>query len=380
MKFIFLQLWAERYFRNIFPEGRILFQYNFLLAQIYFLTNDNRELRYEAGYFDDATDLSQLMPVYTYNQHFPVWLQCTHVGSALTCWLQRCGAVKLYVDTDFFVFTMSSSFFIKSKQNPKFAKKGKNATALKRKVSYSVASKHLRLKHNAVGLLVYLPNIFWTEDYDIFNRRIVLQGEGDATGRGKVLGKKAGSKYNEEISSDSETEGLVSDIALTLKCCTSNSFTFWKWTTELKLHNDCNCVLFAQSWSLPEKTVPRGPWLWRDAAREEASIGQTLPGPAQGRRQALCHTLGHLLLLKCQNMSVCLLLHVFITEENKAEDDSFEADLIAGRLQEEVVRLERFLKVTLVFEESSSGVTSNFVFLISSLNKKENCRDLLPKT
>lgn len=168
MKFIFLQLWAERWFRNIFPEGRILFQYNFLLAQIYFLTNGNRELRYEAGYFDDVTDVSLLMPVYTNDQRFPVWLQCTHVGSTLTCWLQRCGEIKLYVDSDLFVFTMSSSFFIKAKQNPKFAKKGKNVAALKRKVSYSIASMQLRLKHNAVGLLVYLPNIFWIVDHDIF--------------------------------------------------------------------------------------------------------------------------------------------------------------------------------------------------------------------
>lgn len=35
-----------------------------------------------------------------------------------------------------------------------------------------------------------------------------------------------------------------------------------------------------------------------------------------------------------------LFTYVFSTEENKAETDSFEADLIAGRLQEEVVRLD----------------------------------------
>lgn len=39
-------------------------------------------------------------------------------------------------------------------------------------------------------------------------------------------------------------------------------------------------------------------------------------------------------------MMVFLLSYVFSTEENKAENDSFEADLIAGRLQEEVVRLD----------------------------------------
>lgn len=36
---------------------------------------------------------------------------------------------------------------------------------------------------------------------------------------------------------------------------------------------------------------------------------------------------------------VFLFSNVFSTEENKAENDSFETDLIAGRLQEEVVRL-----------------------------------------
>lgn len=64
---------------------------------------------------------------------------------------------------------MSSSFFIKGKQNPKFAKKGKNAAAVKRKVSYSIASKQLRLKYNTLGLLlVYLAYIFWIGDHDMF--------------------------------------------------------------------------------------------------------------------------------------------------------------------------------------------------------------------
>lgn len=109
------------------------------------------------------------MPVYAYDQRFPVRLHCTHVGSALNCWLQRCAAIVLYVDSDKFVVTMSSSFFIKGKQTPKFAKKGKNATALKRKVSYSIASKQLGLKCNVVGLLlVYLACIFWIDDRDMF--------------------------------------------------------------------------------------------------------------------------------------------------------------------------------------------------------------------
>lgn len=53
-----------------------------------------------------------------------------------------------------------------------------------------------------------------------------MQGEGEATGKSKIRGKKASSKYNEEISSDSETEGLVSDVPLTLKFCINNSITF----------------------------------------------------------------------------------------------------------------------------------------------------------
>lgn len=168
------------------------------------------------------------MPVYTYDQRFPVRLHCTHVGSTLTCWLQRCAAIELYVDCDRFVFTMSSSFFIKGKQTPKFAIKGKNAAALKRKVSYSFASKQLRLKYNVVGkLLVYLTCIFWIEDHDMFESSNYAQGEGDATAKNKVRGKKASSKYNEEISSDSEAEGLVSQFVLSFKFCLSPSFTFF---------------------------------------------------------------------------------------------------------------------------------------------------------
>lgn len=44
----------------------------------------------------------------------------------------------------------------------------------------------------------------------------LLQVEGDSGGKNKVRAKKANSKYNEEISSDSETERLGSDHVLTL--------------------------------------------------------------------------------------------------------------------------------------------------------------------
>lgn len=53
--------------------------------------------------------------------------------------------------------------------------------------------------------------------YVILNPLIFLscQSDGDSGGKSKVRAKKPNSKYNEEISSDSETEGLVSDVALT---------------------------------------------------------------------------------------------------------------------------------------------------------------------
>lgn len=42
---------------------------------------------------------------------------------------------------------------------------------------------------------------------------LVLQGDGESGKTSKVRTKKPNSRYNEEISSDSETEGLVSDVA-----------------------------------------------------------------------------------------------------------------------------------------------------------------------
>ena len=41
---------------------------------------------------------------------------------------------------------------------------------------------------------------------------------------------------------------------------------------------------------------------------------------------------------------MCLLCDLISSEENKAEEDAFETDLIAGRLQEEVVRVSSVLK------------------------------------
>lgn len=62
----------------------------------------------------------------------------------------------------------------------------------------------------------------------------MLQGDSDPSGKGKIRAKKASSKYNEEISSDSETEGFVSDVAH-FALCINHSFYIWSWA-------ECDCV------------------------------------------------------------------------------------------------------------------------------------------
>lgn len=47
-------------------------------------------------------------------------------------------------------------------------------------------------------------------------------------------------------------------------------------------------------------------------------------------------------------MTMYLLCDLNASEEDKAEEDSFETDLIAGRLQEDVVRLLYVLKYIIV--------------------------------
>lgn len=138
---------------------------------------------------------------------------------------------------------MSSSFFIKKKDNPKIVKKGKNADVPKRK----------------------------------------LQGDWD-----KVRAKKPNSKYNEEISSDSETESPV----------------------------------------VPKKRQPS----------EENEFDET---PQE----------------KKLRLAKIYLDQLKEEEEKKAEDDSFETDLIAGRLEEEVLeqkgKLQRLIAKDLMPPDAS---------------------------
>uniref|UniRef100_UPI0037E85C91 U3 small nucleolar RNA-interacting protein 2 isoform X2 n=1 Tax=Semicossyphus pulcher TaxID=241346 RepID=UPI0037E85C91 len=137
---------------------------------------------------------------------------------------------------------MSSSFFIKKKETPKFMKKGKNTAGPKRK--------------------------------------------NDGDGKSKVPAKKS-SKYNEEISSDSEAES----------------------------------------------SVPR-----KRQSKEEPEYDET---PQE----------------KKLRLAKLYLEQLKDEEEKKAEDDSFETDLIAGRLQEEVLEqkgmLQRLIAKDLVPPDAS---------------------------
>ncbi|XP_037535279.1 U3 small nucleolar RNA-interacting protein 2 isoform X2 [Nematolebias whitei] len=142
---------------------------------------------------------------------------------------------------------MSSSFFIKTKSNPKLAKKGKDTAASKRK------------------------------------------GDGGSGGNIKLIAKKNIHKFNEEISSDSETESP----AVTKR---------------------------------------------RRQAKEEIKYEET---PQE----------------KKLRLAKLYLEQLKEEEENKAEDDAFETDLIAGRLQEEVLeqkgKLQRIIAKDLIPPDAS---------------------------
>ncbi|XP_037346361.1 U3 small nucleolar RNA-interacting protein 2 isoform X2 [Pungitius pungitius] len=141
---------------------------------------------------------------------------------------------------------MSSTFFIKKKGNPKLAQKGKNTAVLKRK------------------------------------------GDGELGGKSKLRAKKPNSKYNEEISSDSETDGPIDP---------------------------------------------------RDRQSDEDSEYDETPQEKKLRLAKL-----YLDQLKEQ-------------DDYKAEKDSFETDLIAGRLQEEVLeqkgKLQRLIAKDLIPPDAS---------------------------
>ncbi|KAM7402230.1 hypothetical protein PAMP_017489 [Pampus punctatissimus] len=119
-----------------------------------------------------------------------------------------------------------SSFFIKTKTNPALAKKGKHTSVIKRK------------------------------------------NDGDPGGKNKIRAKKPNSKYNEEISSDSETESPIE----------------------------------------PKKRQSK-----EDVEYEETPQEKKL------------------------RLAKLYLEQLKAEEENKVEEEAFETDLIAGRLQEEVL-------------------------------------------
>ncbi|XP_019957203.1 U3 small nucleolar RNA-interacting protein 2 isoform X1 [Paralichthys olivaceus] len=139
-----------------------------------------------------------------------------------------------------------SSFFIKTKENPKTARKGKHGAAPKRK------------------------------------------SDGDPGAKSKLREKKTNSRYNEEISSDSENEG---------------------------------------------PTVPR-----KRQVIVENDYGET---PQE----------------KKLRLAKLYLDQLKEADENKAEEEDFETDLIAGRLEEEVLeqkgKLQRFIAKDLIQPEAS---------------------------
>ncbi|KAL6112017.1 rrp9 [Pungitius sinensis] len=141
---------------------------------------------------------------------------------------------------------MSSTFFIKKKGNPKLAQKGKNTAVLKRK------------------------------------------GDGELGGKSKLRAKKPNSKYNEEISSDSETDGPIDP-------------------RDRQSDEDCEYD------ETPQEKKLRLAKLYLDQLKEQ--------------------------------------------DDYKAEKDSFETDLIAGRLQEEVLeqkgKLQRLIAKDLIPPDAS---------------------------
>ncbi|XP_029287444.1 U3 small nucleolar RNA-interacting protein 2 isoform X1 [Cottoperca gobio] len=141
---------------------------------------------------------------------------------------------------------MSSPFFMKTKPNSKFAKKGTNTGVLKRK------------------------------------------GDGDSGGKNKLRAKKPISKHNEEISSDSETESPI-------------------------VHRKRQSIEKDDYEETPQEKKLRLAKRYLEQLKEE--------------------------------------------EEDKAEEDSFETDLIAGRLQEEVLeqkgKLQRLIAKDLMPPDAS---------------------------
>ncbi|AWP02685.1 U3 small nucleolar RNA-interacting protein 2 [Scophthalmus maximus] len=141
---------------------------------------------------------------------------------------------------------MSSSFFIKTKENSKFSKKGKSISAPKRK------------------------------------------GDGDSGAKSKVRAKKPNAKFNEEISSDSEAESPV----------------------------------------VPRKRQPV----------EDIDYAET---PQE----------------KKLRLAKLYLEQLKEADDNKAEDDDFETDLVAGRLEEDVLeqkgKLQRLIAKDLIQPDAS---------------------------
>ena len=89
----------------------------------------------KAGPLPGVAKISQSTHVFKHECSVLVWLRCTHVGPVLTCYLEPCLYVSIVLKPCPACLKMSSSFFVKTKQNPKLGQKGKRVEVPKRKVS-----------------------------------------------------------------------------------------------------------------------------------------------------------------------------------------------------------------------------------------------------
>lgn len=109
---------------------------------------------------------------------------------------------------------MSSSFFIRGKQKPKLAQKGKNAVASKRKVRVTASNEAKSFYHQLIAELMHrLYSVVSMKFHYDPSHCFLLQADGETGGK-KARVKKPNSKYNEEISSESETERLDSNVII----------------------------------------------------------------------------------------------------------------------------------------------------------------------
>lgn len=124
---------------KLIPRGKYFPLVQFPAIENRNLANRNSLSSVNAGCIGGIFDISKSEADLLFWRQIQVWLACTHVGSVLLKCLLQDILVELTLNSRLSqngtLFTMSSSFFIKTKEKPKIAKMGRNAAALKRNVS-----------------------------------------------------------------------------------------------------------------------------------------------------------------------------------------------------------------------------------------------------